>query len=1101
MMGADARDLFSGVIAVADGSTGTALEALAPGLGERAALLPLENPTLLESLHAAYFAAGSALVETATFTASACGLERLAGAAGAEERDPSELAYRVNRAAAETAVRAARAAAAGLRRWVAGSMGPGDEPPSLGAATWAKLRDSYVPQARGLADGGADLALVETCQDPLQAKAAIAALAAPEGGRGLPFIVSATVDGRGRLLAGTSIEAFVAIMAPFRPLAIGLNCSGGPDELEGPLAELSAISPFPICFMPNAGLPRSVDGRTSWPVGPSEFGSKVAALARRYGVAIAGGCCGTGPEHIRSLATALADRPAVRPRPRPRPALASLYETRPIGPGLFKIGERANAAGSASFAAALAREDFEEMAEIAIAQEGAGAGALDLHLAKAGRDESADLAAMAGALASRARAALCLDTSDPAALERALPLIGGRPLINSASLEDPARARRVFALAREHGAAVVCLAVDGAGPARGAEDKARVCRALYDMAVGESGLDPASLLFDTVTFTAAAGPAGGAAETLRAIPLVKERCPGSFTVLGVGNISYGLPKKVRPAVTSVFLGLAREAGLDAAIVNCGGIPDPAALDPATREAATALILGTSREDYDPLAILLGSAGAAMSDIATSGGSQAAALDPEAALERAVARGDGSATVAAARILADSGSSGRIAAAVARAMGERGRLWSEGELPLPLVLRSAEAARKALALAAAGGEGESSKGTVVMATVQGDLHDIGKNIAAAIIACSGWRVVDLGTDVAAERIVRVAEEEGATAIGLSGLLTRSLERMREVCAALEGALPDALVLCGGAAVNAEYAERVLAPEHRGRVVACTDAFDAVRVLDAGAIGSGDIPSGGVAAEPPPRKPASRIAPKTAPAFVPPRLGAVEIGPLGLDELLGRLDEPTLFGARWGYRREDFPAARAELDVLASRLRGRDFPGARALGGFFRCRRSGDSTLEIEDSASGATYRFPFPIEASSPRRCVAAYFAEAGDVVALLAASVSPELSREAEALRSTGALEEYWRLHGLGSAFAEAAAELVHARLSAEMEAAGSGCSGRRYSFGFPACPGVEHQGALLALLGAERIGLELTSGFQLKPEHSVTAFIVARPDAEYFSI
>ena len=447
-----------------------------------------------------------------------------------------------------------------------------------------------------------------------------------------------------------------------------------------------------------------------------------------------------------------------------------------------------------------------------------------------------------------------------------------------------------------------------------------------------------------------------------------------------------------------------------------------------------------------------------------------------------------------------GDAGQGTAAVAEAMAESGRRWSEGSLPLPLVLRSAEAASGALReLASAPGAAAASKGTVVMATVEGDLHDIGKNIASAIIACSGWRVVDLGTDVPAARIVEAARAEKALAVGLSGLLTRSLDRMREVCAALESSGSRVLALCGGAAAEPGFVARFLEPEHPGLVVACADAFAATRLLDGDGSAAGGRPEPGANLDAIPRKPASPIAPSAGARLEPGRLGAVELGPFGLDELLGSLDEKTLFGPRWGYGRADYGNAARELEVLAARLRAEGFAGARALGGLFSCRRVGESLLEVEDPAGGPAASFSFPMEPAPPRRCVAAYFSPEGDVVGLLAASVDEALPRRARELREAGSYEEYWRLHGLGSALAEAAAELAHGRVSAMLRAAGSSLDGRRYSFGFPSCPGVERQGALLDLIGAGRIGLSLTSGFQLKPEHSVTAFVVARPDAEYF--
>ncbi|MFZ3109964.1 MAG: homocysteine S-methyltransferase family protein, partial [Rectinemataceae bacterium] len=598
---------FSDRLILADGSTGTALETLAPEAAAegRLALLPLERPDLVEALHTAYFDAGSELVETATFSASARDLAHFAeGWPGGAEA----LCHAVNKAAAELAVKAARkasqqdrlkAAGAGRLRLVAGSMGPGDSPPSLGASTYAELLASYLPQARGLADGGADLAIIETCQDPLQIKAAIGALRSQKGGRGLPFIVSATVDGRGRMLAGADIAAFVAIVSPFAPLAVGLNCSGGPDELAGPLEELASISPWPLCFMPNAGLPCSVGGCTSYPFGPEVFAEKVEALARRFGIALVGGCCGTSPAHIAALDALLSDRPRPSKRPAAIPALSSLYRARRVGPELFKIGERANSAGSAAFAALLDAGDFEAMAEKALIQEGSGAAALDLHLSRAGRDEGDDMEGLVALLAARAQAALCIDTGDPDVLARALPLIGGRPLINSTSLEDPARARRVFALAAEYGAAVVCLAMDGAGPARSVADKVRVCRALYEMATGEFMLPPQALFFDPLTFTIAAG--GNAADTIEAIAAVKEACPGSLTVLGVGNVSYGLPKAARSAVTSLFVEAATRAGLDAAIMDTGGIPTPESLDPELRVAALQALGFDADSKLDPQA--------------------------------------------------------------------------------------------------------------------------------------------------------------------------------------------------------------------------------------------------------------------------------------------------------------------------------------------------------------------------------------------------------------------------------------------------------------------------------------------------------------------
>lgn len=602
----DIRDWIGKTLLVADGSTGTALESLKPGIGAAAALLPLTDPELVARLHKAYFDAGSMLVETATFSSNARSLERfrdssvggspVGGASGF--KDTVTLAYELNKAAASIARKAADDAAArtGSPRWVAGSMGPGEAPPSFGMSTWQELRESYLPQARGLADGGADLAIVETCQDPLQIKAALSALASLQGGRGLPFIVSATVENSGRMLAGTSVEAFVAIVAPFKPLALGVNCSGGPDELAPILARLAVASPLPLCFMPNAGIPVQTENGTVFPFGPREFAGKVGVLVRLHRIAIAGGCCGTGPEHIEALARELADAPepcassatALHPS-----SLASLYEVCSASQSPFIVGEKANVSGSASFAALLEEEDFDGMGEVALDQEAAGAGALDLRVARPGREEGSDFKELVTSIALRARSALSLDTTNPDAAEMVLPLSGGRMLLNcAASLGDEARARRFFALAREHGAAVVCLALGPEGAARDATEAASLCRKLLDMATGEFGLPAGSLFFDPAVFPLNSAP-GRAGIVLESISAIKEACPGSSTILGLGNLSHGMKAELRKPLEAVFLQLALRRGLDAVILDPESSVAVESLDPALREALESWIAGAS----------------------------------------------------------------------------------------------------------------------------------------------------------------------------------------------------------------------------------------------------------------------------------------------------------------------------------------------------------------------------------------------------------------------------------------------------------------------------------------------------------------------------
>ena len=1122
----DLLSVFGKKLLLADGSTGTALEELAPG--RSSAFLPLENPGIVEDLHRAYFAAGSDIVETATFGANERALARL-GASG--------QARALNRAACEAAVRAARRAeeADGRPRWVAGSVGPGEDPPSLGASTYVQLCESYRPQMLGLLEGGADLVMIETCQDPLQVKAALGALfdAGTELGREAPFVVSATVDSRGRMLTGTGMEALAAIMAPFRPLALGLNCSGGPGELAAPFESLARVSPMPLCLMPNAGLPRLEAGKAVYPLGPEDFARLTAELARRFGAALVGGCCGTGPAHIRALAGLLAERPQTSPRPSRRARVASLYEAWPSGragepgtsaatapegssPGavFLRVGERANAAGSAAFSRLVTSGDVEGQAAFALTQEDADAHALDLHLARPGRDEAADLAALAGRLAGSARAALCLDSADPEVLAAALPLVGGRSLLNSANLEDEDKARRVFRLARRFGAAVVCLALDGRGPARTAAAKVEICGALYGLA-REEGLAPEDLYFDCLTFSLASETgdlAGSAARTLEALPLVKAACPGSSAILGVGNVSFGLPRPLRPLVTAVFLAAARKAGLDAAILD-PGLPEAEAADPGLRSAVETLISGgaSTGERAAALDSVLARS-PALSEPAPPEGPDAS---PRDRLRSAILRGEAEAAAASAReASADGpdpgdgpcspGGAEGLSALVAAAMSEVGARFASGELPLPLVLRSAQAAQGALGALASGTRSAGpSRGTVVLATVKGDLHDIGKNLTGLILAGSGYRVVDLGVDAGTERLLEAARAERPDALGLSGLLTRSLQEMRKTVLALRDAGLDTLLLLGGAAVESGFVEAELAPLRPGRVRACSDAFEALRVLAGPDHGSGTAAGGPVpAAEVPAERPAaapSRQGPASSgrpaepsPSWKPPFLGTGPAESFGLEELLAVLDRRTLLQVRWGYGRAREEEAAEAFERVVRTVRSRGLCRAAGVHGYFPCEHRGGGLLAVEDGRGGIR-EFLFPVERGPAGRTVAAYFEGPSRVIPLFAVTAGAELSRAAAELRTSGAHEEYFRLHGLAASLAEAAAELLHARIGRELVAAGAESAGKRYSFGFPACPGVEAQRDLLALLEADRIGLGVTEGHQLTPEFSVTALVVPR--------
>jgi 5-methyltetrahydrofolate--homocysteine methyltransferase len=863
--------------------------------------------------------------------------------------------------------------------------------------------------------------------------------------------------------------------------------------------------------MPNAGLPCSIDGCTTYPFGPETFARKVETLARNYGISIVGGCCGSGPGHIEALAQRLMDRPIPRQRPKPRPALASLYRAKPISTGFFKVGERANSAGSAAFAALLDAEDFEGMADKALLQEKTGAAAIDIHLSRAGRDEASDLERLVRLLSSRSNAALSLDSSDPAVLARALPYVGGRPLLNSTSLEDIDKARRVFELAFEFGAAVVCLALDGAGPAASVQDKVGICRKLYDMATREYGLSPDSLLFDPLTFTIAAG--GDPATTIQAIGAVKTACPGSLSVLGVGNISYGLPRQVRSAVTAIFLEKAMQAGLDAAILDTGGVPDLGTIDPDLKRAALQALrfekTDQAPEDAaDALEGLLEWAAAHSKSPPVPAPPTRQHTDEGGpgsvgtALAAALARGDARSAEKEALLFLETEEPATLMALVTESMAESGRLWNEGILSLPLVLRSAEAAKRALA-PLADSDKKEAKGTIIMATVKGDLHDIGKNIVAAILACSGWNIVDLGTDVPTSQIVEAARQKSVVAVGLSGLLTRSLAEMKKTCTALNQEGIACLVLCGGAAVDPRYVERELEPQHPGLVKTCKDAFEAARVLAELVLKENKSEAKGkTPAHPAPpflseqaAPKGSAISPPSKQAYRPLLTGAQAPRSLEFSRLVKALNERWLFSTLWAYRGEELASSKGELRRLLAEVEPILCPAM--VYGHFPCRRLSPDLLLIGEPNKST--ELLFPRETGGHRRSLSDYFCAEGDMMPIFAVTIGRELSDQAIRLKEEGRYEEYWKLHGLGSALAEAAARLAHERIEDEIRAGGGPGKARRYSFGFPACPGTEYQRVILDLLGAERINLDVTAGHQLVPEHSITAFLVPREDAVYF--
>ena len=1115
-----------------DGACGTNLQAMAipatawegrEGCNE---WLNRTAPEAIRSLHAAMLEAGATVVETNTFGANAIVLA---------EYGLADRVAELNRAAVE---HAHRAIAGRPGRYVAGSVGPTTKLPSLGHIGFDELHAAYAAQMRVLVEAGVDALVVETSQDLLQAKTAvIAAVETVAGcGRDVPILVSVTVEPAGTLLAGADLGAVAATLEPFPVFSLGLNCAAGPEQLAPHVRALARVWPRRLSLMPNAGLPEVAEGRTRYPLEPEAFAEALRRHVEEDGVSIVGGCCGTRPDHIRALAQALAGRtPAARgARAAPAaPALASAYHAVVLrqDPPPLLVGERANANGSKRFRERLLADDLEGALRVAQEQERDGAHAADLCVAYAGRDEAADLAELTRRFAAALRIPTVLDSTNPAALEAALRLHPGRCLINSVNLEDGgAKLDRVCALAKRFGAAVVALTIDERGMAATADEKLAVARRLRDRAVERHGLRPEDLLFDPLTFTLGAGDEKlrrSALETLEAIRRIKAELAGAGTILGVSNVSFGFAPRARRVLNSVFLHEALAAGLDAAIVDAGKVLPYAAIPEADRRVCLDLLYDRAPDDgRAPLAAFLEHFAGAAGPEAERG---AAGDDgpPEERLAEQVVRGDADGLEDALAVLLRRRSALSILNDVlVPAMRRVGELFGRGELLLPFVLQSAEVMKRAVDRLRPHleREGDGAAGRrVLLATVQGDVHDIGKNLVAILLGNNGYRVIDAGIKAPAAEIAARARAEAVDAIGLSGLLVQSALVMRDDLGAFRAAGLRVPVLLGGAALTPKFVARDCAPRYDGPVVYCADAFAglrALRELEAGTLRSTEWSEVAEAGEGAPVR-AEGIS-HDHPVPRPPFFGRRHVTDIDPRAVLPYLNEPALFRARWGYRRgklseEAYEAllretVRPKYEELVRQALAEGLLAPRAAYGWFRAWADGDALVVEHD---GAKYRFAFPRQAAPPRRCLSDFFrsaAEGGDVVGLFLVTAGERLGERARALFAADRYRDYFELHGFGVEFVEALAESWHERMRVELGIAEPraaetadgptrGGRGARYAFGYPACPDLSLHRELFALLGPEAIGVSHTDSWQLVPELSTSALVAHHPQATYFSM
>ena len=1071
--------------------------------------LNVSAPEVIREWHGSFLAAGADVLETNSFGANRVVLA---------EYGLSERVAEINRAAVENAREAIRRA--GADAFVAGSIGPTTKLPSLGHIGVGELSDAFSEQARALVEAGADLLIVETCQDLLQVKTAVVAcfetLEAMK--RDVPLMVSLTVEATGTMLVGTDVAAALAALEPYPLFSIGLNCATGPEGMVSHIRHLCRNYRGRVSCIPNAGIPTVSGGKTVYPLSPEAFAAQLRALVRDDGVSIVGGCCGTTPEHIRKLREALEGvRPAARDVS-PKPSLSSLYQAVEIRQEIppFLIGERCNASGSKKFRELLLADDFDGAVRVAIDQQADGAHAVDLCAAFAGRDESADLPALARLFAKSVHAPLVIDSTRPECIEAALSAHPGRCLVNSVNLEDGGRnLERICRSARKHGAAVIALTIHEKGMAMTVGEKLATARRIRDLAVERYGLRDSDLVFDLLTFTVGSGDAvlaDAAARTLEAVRRLKEELPRVFTSLGVSNVSFGLSPASRKVLNSVFLHEAVAAGLDMAIIDAGKILPLASIPEADREACLDLLYDRPRADGEaPLAAFIRHFADAAAEKERPAGEKGRPAPPEEELAGKVLAGDREGLDdLLAILLSRRPATSVINEVLVPAMRRVGELFGRGEMLLPFVLRSAEVMKHAVdRLGPFLEKSEREAGRkVLLATVAGDVHDIGKNLVDIILSNNGYRVINLGIKVPAETIIEKAAELGADAIGLSGLLVKSALAMKEALPQFAAAGLSVPVLLGGAALTETFVARECAPAYPGPVVYCPDAFAGLSALkdsEAGTLVSTSVPAPDDRPAAPPGLKRAPV-PRDAAAPTPPFLGRRHVGGIDPALLFPYVNEQALFRGRWGYRRGKMTAEEHEALVRDQVRPMYEEMKARALSerllepavayGWFPCFSKGD-TLVVQHE--GRDFPFRFPRQGAPPHLCIADYFRtreKGGDVAGFFVATVGDRIGPAARELFGADRYHDYLMLHAFGVEAADALAEYWHEAMRREL-----GIGGSRYGFGYPSCPDLSAHLAVFELLAPEGIGVTLTETMEMVPEQTTSAIVVHHPQAIYFAV
>ncbi|MDQ7085439.1 MAG: methionine synthase [Sulfurovum sp.] len=1153
-------------ILVIDGATGTQIQNLeipqeawldAKGIDQEGCneLLNATASELMEGIHNAYAKAGADIIKTNTFGTMPWVLD---------EYDMGERCYELSFKGAQIVKKVCDAySTAEKPRFVLGSIGPGTKLPSLGHIHYDEMYEGYKLTALGLIDGGCDIFMLETCQDPLQIKAALHACedANIEREIKLPIMVSVTIELSGSMLIGTDAATIVTILEPFDIMSLGFNCGTGPDQVKKHLKTLSQLCKFPISVHSNAGLPQNRGGYTYYPMGPDEFTNKQLEFTAFDGVSFLGGCCGTTPQHIHALQKAVKEIKPKKPTGNIPPSISSLFNTTELfqEPAPLLIGERSNSTGSKAFRELIIASDYEGTITVGQAQVRDGAHCLDVNVEFAGRDGAKDMKEIMGLYNQKIPLPLMPDATRVHTMEEGLKCIGGKPIINSVNLEDgEEKFHAICKLAKRYGTALVCLTIDEIGMAKTTQDKVAQAERMYDMAVNIHGIDPRNLIFDMLTFTVGSGDVeyrDAAIQTLEAIKQLHIRHPEVGSTLGLSNISFGLDIHARRFLNSVFLHHCLKVGLTTVIINVKHIVPLMKMSDADREICEELLFAPDEKTLFTFIEHFSDV-----KIEDEGADEAyEALPNEEKIAKLLLDGDKERMIPLVEESRHSIAPDKIVNEILiDAMKVVGELFGSGQMQLPFVLQSAETMKTTVDYLNPylTKQKKETETTLVIGTVKGDVHDVGKNLVDIILSNNGFKVINVGIKTHLETYLDVHEKNNVQAIGMSGLLVKSTAVMKDNLEAMADMGLEVPVLLGGAALTRSFVDDFCRPIYKGPIFYCRDAFDGVismgrieKYNEDPSVGldtrlAGDMKEREVKVKKkiviPPFAQIKMPEPQAVPT--PPFWGrrVLQKADLDLEMLFSWVNQRTVIKFHWGYKSKGmskdeyqklldktvYPA----YERLKREFIDKDLFDPTIIYGYYPC-RSNDKELLLFDESQGwnvdanasrksfeeakedAIAKFSFPRQGRKPHRALSDFFhQERHDVIPITCVSAGSKFSAYEKELYDAGKYLEYNMVHGFSVELAEALAEVAHKQIRLDLNIADNEGSslrdvrmnryqGARYSFGYPACPDLEQSRIIFDLLKPEEFGIELSETFQIHPEQSTTALVVHHKKATYYAV